>query len=52
MNQRPLPRRPLGQNNSQNPGSVGSRIAVKKDLKITAKADSTGVENDKRMIIS
>jgi hypothetical protein len=47
MNQQPMSRRPLGPNNSQTQGT-GKQSTSKK---VTVSADSTGVENDKDMII-
>ena len=49
MNQQPISMRPLGQNNCQTPGSEGQKIVVNKAVKVTACADSTGVENEKNM---
>ena len=51
MNHQPLSMKPLGQNNSQTPGIGGHKITTKKGEKVTASADSTGLENDKNVII-
>ena len=45
VNPQMVARKPLGQNNSQ------THRIVKKEGKVTAKADSTGLENDKKMLI-
>ena len=42
----PLSMRPLGQNNSQQPQPGGGKIKRSVGSKITASADSTGLEND------
>ena len=42
----PLAMRPLGQNNCQTPASEGQKITTKVGIKVKAKADSTGVENN------
>jgi len=47
--------KPLQQNNSQTPGLQGKKMIVKKVLnggsKVTARADSTGLENDLNQIV-
>ena len=50
-NQQPLTVRPLRQNNSQIPVSGDQKIMSKKCGKVTANADSTGVENEMNMIL-
>ena len=45
----PLSMRPLGHNNTQENNC--DRVTAKKGGKVTAKADSTGLENDKIVII-
>merc|ERR1719225_2311503 len=42
----PLSMRPLGQNNSQQPQPGGGKIKRSLGSKVTASADSTGLEND------
>ena len=48
LSQQPLPlsMRPLGQNNSQQPQPGGGKIKRSLGSKVTATADSTGLEND------
>ena len=45
-NQQPLSMRPLSQNNCQTPGPEGQKITTKMGIKVKAKADSTGIENN------
>ena len=49
VTQQRLARRPHGQNNSQKLMSKSPQVIDKNDLRVTAFADSTGVENDKKL---